>query len=135
MSRELDGRVRAVLSRVAPPGSPQLVTDPVHQVFTPGMAARRWVTSWKLVDHVSVLHRVTLEVDEGNDCVVRALVNADLIGEAVPPWIERRRLGLEAPPAVDGAQRRAFHDALFRSIELMVTRREVAARRQTASWH
>src|SRR5205814_462950 len=91
---------------------------------------RRWVTSWKLVDHVSVLHRVTLEVDEGNDCVVRALVNADLIGEAVPPWIERRRLGLEAPPEVDAAQRRAFHDALFRSIEFMVTRQEVAPRRE-----
>jgi hypothetical protein len=132
MSRELDPRVRAVLSWVAPPGTPRLVTDPVHQVYKPGMAARRWVTSWKLVDHVSVLHRVTLEVDEGNDCVVRALVNADLIGEAVPPWIERRRLGLEAGPELDAKQRKAFHDALYRSIELMVTRKEVAPKRAVA---
>ncbi|TMB91902.1 MAG: hypothetical protein E6J45_04315 [Chloroflexi bacterium] len=134
-SNELDSRIRAVLRKVAPSGSPKLVTDPVHQVFTPGMAARRWVMSWKLVDHVSVLHRVSLEVDEGNDCVVRAVVNADLIGEAVPPWIERRRLGLDAPADVDAAQRKAFHDALFRSIELMITRQEVAPRRQTATRH
>jgi len=90
------------------------------------------VTSWKLVDHVSVLHRVSLEVDEGNDCVVRAVVNADLIGEAVPPWIERRRLGLEEPADVDERQRRAFHDAVFKAIELMVTRKEMAPRRAAA---
>ena len=135
MSNELDARIRAVLRKVAPSGTPKLVTDPVHQVFTPGMAARRWVMAWKLVDHVSVLHRVSLEVDEGNDCVVRAVVNADLIGEAVPPWIERRRQGLDTTPDADAEQRKAFHDALFRSIELMVTRQEVAPRRKAASWH
>src|SRR5438132_2254610 len=44
VSHELDSRIRAVLSRVAPSASTKLVTDPVHQQFSPGNASRRWMT-------------------------------------------------------------------------------------------
>ena len=71
-----------------------------------------------------MLKRVAIEVDEDDDSVVMAHVDAELIGQGVPPWIERRRRGVSVPEQVDAEQRRSFYDAIARSIELVVTDRE-----------
>jgi len=53
-----------------------------------------------------------------------AHVDTELIGQGVPPWIERRRQGVSVSALVDAEQRRSFYDAIACSIELVVTERE-----------
>jgi len=125
VSAELDQSVRLALLRLATP-STRLVVDPVRLAVSPALG-RRWQRSWKLVDHSGVLNRVTIEVDESDDADVRARVDHKMIGHSVPPWIERRRQGLDVTAEVDAEQRRGFRDALVRSIELVVSHPEMAA--------
>ncbi len=123
VSRELDTSVRQALLRSAPPAA-RLVIDPVRLTLSKH-AGRRWQRNWKLVDHAGILNRVTIEVEESDPADVRARVDLELIGHGVPPWIERRRQGVEVPPDVDAAERRAFTESMARSIELVVTRQEM----------
>src|SRR5207302_2410312 len=124
VAAEVDARVRAVLHEVAPAGGAVLVADPVRPLPPRDRATRRWQRAWKLVDHSGMLKRVAIEVDEDDDAVVMAHVDTELIGQGVPPWIERRRRGVSVPEQVDAEQRRSFYDAIARSIELVVTDRE-----------
>ncbi len=71
-----------------------MITDPVRLLLTPGGGHRRWAKAWKILDDTSVVNRVSVEVDEQDDSEVSARVDADLIGRGVPPWIERRRVGV-----------------------------------------
>jgi hypothetical protein len=124
VSRAIDAKVRAALTQQAAPAT-TLVVDPVRLVLSPG-TGRRWQRTWKLVDHFGVLNRVTVEVEERDDAEVRALVDKELIGQGVPPWIERRRTGVTVPSEVAADERRAFMESMARSIELVVTRVEMA---------
>ena len=128
MGRELDGSIREVLHRVAPNENAAVVIDPVRLLLTPGGGPRRWAKAWKILDDASVINRVSVEVDEHDDSEVSARVDADLIGRGVPPWIERRRTGVAVDAATDALERRQFTAAMARSIELVVTRQEVATR-------
>jgi hypothetical protein len=128
VGRELDGPIRELFERIVPPGGATLVTDPVRLVLTPGGTTRRWAKAWKLVDHKSVINRVSIEVDELDDSNVCARVDAELIGEGVPPWIAHRRAGVQVDPATAAVERRDFAMAMARSIELVVTRQEVLPR-------
>jgi len=123
VSRELDPTIRRVLLRAAPPAA-RLVIDPVRLILSPA-AGRRWQRNWKLVDHAGILNRVTIEVEEKDDADVRARVDMEVIGHGVPPWIERRRQGVELPPDADARERHAFTHAMARSIELVVTHQEM----------
>lgn len=122
---QIDGQVRSVLREAAPAGGAVLVADPVRPLPAHGRERRRWQRAWKLVDHTGVLTRVAIEVDEANDSDVIAEVDTEVVGHGVPPWIEHRRQGVRISPAEDAEQRRAFYDAIARSIELVVTRQEV----------
>ncbi|MBJ7594511.1 MAG: hypothetical protein JF886_06540 [Candidatus Dormibacteraeota bacterium] len=126
ISRELDEPIRDVLTRVAPPSGARLVTDPVRLIITPGGSTRRWAKTWKIVDSTSVLNRVSIEVDEVDDCHVSARVDTELIGRGLPPWIGNRQAGRQVDPQVDAAERAEFAAAMARSIELVVTGEEVA---------
>jgi hypothetical protein len=125
---ELDAPVRDLLTRIAPPVGATLVADPVRLVLTPGGRARRWAKAWKLVDSTAVLNRVSIEVDELDDSQVCARVDAELIGQGVPPWIAHRRAGDHVDPVTAAAERRDFAAAMARSIELVVTHQEVVPR-------
>jgi len=127
VGEELDSAVRAALDRVMVPGA-VLVVDPVRLHRRPGVPSRRWHRTWKLVDNSGVLKLVAIEVDEDDDSDVRARVGMELIGNGVPPWIERRRSGVEVDAEVDAHQRYAFREAMARSIELVVTRQETVPR-------
>jgi len=128
MGTELDGSTRDLLHRVAPNDSAAVITDPVRLLLSPGGGPRRWAKAWKILDDTSVVRRVSVEVDEHNDGEVCARVDTDLIGKGVPPWIERRRAGVAVDAATDAIERRQFTAAMARSIELVVTREEVATR-------
>ena len=125
VGRELDEPVRQLLTAVTPPAHAAVVTEPVRLVISPGGRARRWAKVWKTLDSTSVLTRVSVEVDEDDDCEVAARVDTELIGRGVPPWIEHRLKGEVVDAATDAAERRQFLGAMARSIELVVTRQEV----------
>ncbi len=125
ISRDLDEPIRELLTRVAPRSGATLVTDPVRLVITPGGSTRRWAKTWKIVDSTAVLNRVSIEVDEVDDCHVSARVDTELIGRGLPPWIGNRQAGRRVDPQVDAAERAEFAAAMARSIELVVTGEEV----------
>ena len=122
---ELDERVVSILGRAAARNSEaSLVNHPVRLVNTPGGRERRWQRSWNLVDSTGIVSRVAIEVDENNDAVVMTSVGSSRIGRGTPPWIGRRE-GDETDPE----RRAAFVEAIGRSIELILTRPEMAPTR------
>lgn len=125
IARDLDAPIREVLTRVAPPAGATLVADPVRLVITPGGSTRRWAKTWKILDSTAVLSRVSIEVDELDDCHVSARVDSELIGRGLPPWIGNRQAGRPVDPGVDARERAEFSAAMARSIELVVTGQEV----------
>lgn len=124
MARDLEGPIREVLTRVAPAGA-SLVADPVRLVITPGGSTRRWAKTWKVLNSTAVINRVSIEVDEVDDCHVSARVDSELIGRGLPPWIANRQAGKRVEPGVDAAERADFAAAMARSIELVVTGQDV----------
>lgn len=128
VGRDLDGPVRALFARLATDGSSTTVTEPVRAVLSPGGPTRRWNKTWKRIDHNAIVSRVSIEVDEADDCDVIARVDSELIGHGVPPWIEHRRAGRRVDSAADAADRREFAAAMVRSISLVVTGEEAPIR-------
>ena len=125
LGAELDDRVVSILGRAAARNrEASLVNHPVRLVNTPGGRERRWQRSWNLVDNTGIVSRVAIEVDESDDTVVMTSVGASRIGRGTPPWIGRRD-GSEADPE----RRAAFVEAIGRSIELILTRPEMAPTR------
>ena len=125
IARDLDAPVRELLTSVAQSRGAKLVTDPVRLVITPGGSTCRWARTWKVLDSTAVLSRVSIEVDEADDCQVSARVDSELIGRGVPPWISNRQSGNQLDAAADAAARAEFAAAMLRSIELVVTGQEV----------
>ena len=124
VARDLDGPVRRLLTTAGPGAEAAVVTDPVRLVLSLADRRRRWTKVWRTLDDTSVLTRVSVEVDEDDDCQVAARVDTELIGRGVPPWIEHRRRGETVDAATDQAERREFLEAMTRSIELVVTHQE-----------
>jgi hypothetical protein len=125
IGRELDAPIRELFARIAPIPAATLVAEPVQLVLTPGGRSRRWAKTWKMIHRDEIVSRVSIEVDELDDCQVAARVDSKLIGRGVPPWIEHRLAGHRVEPTVDAAERRQFATAMARSIELVVTGQEV----------
>lgn len=120
LGEALDGRVTALLERVGGDEA-SLINHPVSVVGGARGRARRWQRSWNLVDNTGIVNRVVIEVDETDDTVVMTTVGAGRIGRGTPPWI-RRHDGAAAAPE----RRRAFVDAISRSIEMILTHPEMA---------
>jgi hypothetical protein len=125
VGRELDAPIRELFARIAPVSAARLVADPVRLLMTPGGTTRRWAMTWKMIHRNEIVSRVSIEVDEADDCQVAALVDNELIGQGIPPWIEHRLAGHRVDAAVDAAERQQFATAMARSIELVVTGQEV----------
>lgn len=127
VGRDLDAPIREMLASLAPSAAAKVVAEPVRPVVGVTGPTRRWAKAWKTIDSLAILNRVCVEVDEANDCEVSARVDAELVGSGVPPWIERRRSGVLAPPAIAAAERGEFIAAMARSIELVMTHAEVVS--------
>jgi hypothetical protein len=123
MSGELDGPIRAALRATALNQEMTVVADPVRLTSGAFAPERSWIRAWKLVDHLGVIHQVSIEVAEDSQAVVAVRVDNDLIGRSVPPWIERR----QAPSEEDAASRQAFNQALAQSVQAFLSREEIAS--------
>ena len=90
MSGELDEPIRAALRAAAANADATVVADPVRLITAGTALPRCWGRAWKLVDHLGVVHQVSIEVEEDAQEVVGVRIDNDLIGRSMPPWIERR---------------------------------------------
>lgn len=126
MSQELDGPIRDALRAASPNPDVTVVADPVRLITAGTGLPRCWGRAWKLVDHLGVVHQVSIEVEEETQGVVGVRIDNDLIGRSTPPWIAHRATaGEEASDAA--ASRRAFNLALARSVEVFLSREEIAS--------
>ena len=113
----LEPRVLQFLWSLCRPGTnDQVGSEPLRVVHPTGGGSRRWDRTWKIYDHTGVIVQVTVEADESRDPAVDLKVGRNTVGEAVPPWIARRRQGL--PPLAAGAdaeERECFYAALWQA--------------------
>ncbi len=111
VARDLDPFLAATLVQVAGPGE-TFVREPVVSTLTDRGGARRYERAWKLVDHTGVRLTVAVFVYGEDDVTVRVRVGSTVVAEGVPPWIERRRRGMEVSAEVDRTQRALFYGFL-----------------------
>jgi hypothetical protein len=118
VGRDLDTDVPVILATLLNEGDGEtLVVDPVALVAGGGRnSERRWERNWKVVSHVGISQKVTLQVVEGepNDVVLR--VGSVVVARETPPWIVAREEGRELEPEQDHAERRAFYHRLHDAI-------------------
>lgn len=119
IARDLDETVRRLLSSVAGPGERVIADETVHVARDFNRKAR-WEQSWRLVDHTGLILKVTIQVFEENDSLVRVHVGSGVIADGVPPWIVRRTT--DSDVATDLEQRQRFYKWLEESIFLAVDR-------------
>ena len=119
IARDLDGNVRRLLSGCANRGESVIADETVHIARDFNRKAR-WEQSWRLVDHTGLILKVTIQVFEENDTLVRVHVGSGVIADAVPPWIVRRTEDIDV--ATDVAQRQRFYQWLDESIFMAVDR-------------
>lgn len=109
--RDLDAFVAATLVQSAVPGE-TFVREPAVSSHAERTGGRRYERGWKLVDHTGVRLLVAVQVLEADDITIRVRAGSDVVAEGVPPWIERRRRGLEVSAEVDRTQRTLFYSFL-----------------------
>jgi hypothetical protein len=128
VSREVQDRIKQMLWEMAPDQA-VLVTDTVRmhvvKINLERRSKNRWATTWKLMDHASVLCSVAIEVDEDEPTRVAARVDGREVGHGIPPWIAHRT-GV-GPGNQDLLESRAFYDAIGNSIATGVRRAALAA--------
>lgn len=127
MSGELDAPIRRALRASSLGEETTLVADPVRLTSSGASSPRCWARAWKLVDHLGVVHQVSIEVEEDAQAVVAVRVDNDLIGRSVPPWIERRQDVGAVTPDEDAAARTAFNQALAESVRAFLSREEIVS--------
>ena len=70
---------------------------------------RRWERSWKLIENTGVSFKVSLQVAaDADDALIDARVGTYVVARGVPPWVTRRRNGVEVTTQVDTEQRELF---------------------------
>lgn len=119
ISRELDGHIRAQLEAAARPGE-SVIADDAVRLSRGNDRNLRWERSWRLVENTGLVLRISINVSEENDALVRILVGSEMVADGIPPWIARRRMGEEVDVAIDVAQRKLFYQYLQESIAVAV---------------
>jgi hypothetical protein len=119
IARDLDANVRRLLAASAGRGE-SVITDETVRVVRDFNRNARWEQSWRLVDHTGLILKVTIQVFEENDSLVRVHVGSGVIADGVPPWIVRRSEGGDM--ASDEEQRKRFYQWLDESIFMAVDR-------------
>jgi hypothetical protein len=123
MGRELGQPIWEVLTEAGSPRA-SVVTTPLELTTSLDGALRRWRVAWSLNDRPGVTCGVSVEVDESADTVAIVRVGSHVI-QGVPPWIERRLAGEIASADEDEEERRAFREAIRRSVQLVIGGYEV----------
>jgi hypothetical protein len=115
ISRELDANVRAQLEAAAREGESVLSDDAVH-LSRDQNRNLRWERSWRLVENTGLVLKISVNVSEENDALVRINVGSEMVADGIPPWIARRRMGEDVGVSIDVAQRQLFYQYLQESI-------------------
>jgi len=125
VAHDLDPPVTELLTKLARPEE-RVLSDQEVALVHDAIRNTRWERSWRLIDHTGVIVKITVVVGEEDDAVVRVRVGSEDVVRAVPPWIERRRLGLETSPEVDATQRRIFYRFIEENIAATAERQRLA---------
>lgn len=104
VARDVDAGVRRLLLGWLDGHGGQLISEPVHLVFGGEEGQRRWERGWKVVAHQRSALDVRLGVAEAADTEVVVLVDGEILGQLVPPWIAHRA----EPAAGAQSEREAF---------------------------
>ncbi len=115
ISRELDGHIREQLEATAKEGESVVADDVVH-LSRDSNRNLRWERSWRLVENTGLVLKISINVSEENDALVRIVVGSEMVADGIPPWIARRRVGEDVDVAIDVAQRQLFYRYLQESI-------------------
>ena len=117
VAREVGPEIHAMLTAAALRGQ-LLQEDGARLTLIPSghRRVRAWERAWKLFDHTGHHLTVSLDVEEAHDLEVIVRVNGVIIDRLTPPWITARRNGLQLPPDVDQAQRRAYYAQVLDSV-------------------
>ena len=115
ISRELDGHIRTQLEATAKEGESVVADDVVH-LSRDANRNLRWERSWRLVENTGLVLKISINVSEENDALVRIIVGSEMVADGIPPWIARRRMGEDVDVAIDVAQRQLFYQYLQESI-------------------
>ena len=117
IGNDIDPRVRQILDYVrAKDGSETVIVEPIGYVFSVTDKAHRWERAWKLADHTGVTLKVSIDVDEALDSVVRLRVGQRDITRLIPPWVESHAGGHEPSAEQDANDRAAFYERLCQII-------------------
>jgi hypothetical protein len=119
IARDLDTNVRRLLDASAGRGE-SVIADETVRVVRDFNRNARWEQSWRLVDHTGLILKVTVQVFEENDTLVRVHVGSGVIADGVPPWIVRR--SEEGDLSTDDEKRQKFYQWLDESIFMAVDR-------------
>jgi hypothetical protein len=108
MADAINDSVVAMLESTARDSETVKVEDEVTLIFD-AQRRRRWERSWKLLENTGVSFKVSLEVAADNDdALVDVRVGTLVVARGVPPWVTRRRAGVEVTSQVDAEQRELF---------------------------
>jgi hypothetical protein len=119
IARDLDANVRRLLTASAGRGE-SVISDETVRVVRDFNRNARWEQSWRLVDHTGLILKVTVQVLEENDSLVRVHVGSGVIADGVPPWIVRR--SEDGDMTTDDEKRQKFYQWLDESIFMAVDR-------------
>jgi hypothetical protein len=104
----LEADISALLEEAARPNE-RVTSDREVTVVLDANRQRRWERGWKLIENTGVSLKVSLQVSAGrDDALVEARVGAFVVARGVPPWVARRRAGVDVTEQGDAEQRDLF---------------------------
>ena len=121
IARDLDTNIRALLACTTLAGE-SIVVDEVVRLARDRNRTARWERSWRILENTGIVLKVTVRVSEEDDSRVHVTVGSEVVADAVPPWIARRREGAEVEAPIDIMQRQRFYRSLEESIAGAVRR-------------
>ncbi len=114
VGNDMDAGIRKILREVLNEHDAEtIIVEPVGYVFTVHDKAHRWERAWKLANHTGVTLKISIDVDEANDSMVRVRVGQQSVTKVVPPWVEHNRKRERIDPATDANERREFYQGVF----------------------
>ena len=57
--------------------------------------------------------RISVVVADRDNALVEIRINGAVVAKGVPPWIERRRRGVDVEADIDATQRRVFYSFML----------------------
>lgn len=130
IAEDISAGVAELLERVARVGETVQTDTKVTAIFDQNRH-KRWERSWKLIENTGVSLKVGVEVsDDTDDALIDARVGSYIVARGVPPWVARRRAGLDVDGAADDDQRELFRRFFIEHIAA-----EIAEQRATDGIH